>query len=311
MEHFVQTTWSTAVRDRLQGTWIHSVFDKLRNLKRGLLRRSEGEAILLRRYIRVHGRPLNLKSPSTFTEKLFRRMITLNRNPNPHFTLVSDKYAARALVASKVGEQHLVKLFWHGEDPRAIPFDSLPTEYVVKTNHGSAQVIVVKGVADRADITGKLSNWLKKNFYWSSREAQYYDIKPKIMIEEYLRNQDGSGPLDYRFWCFNGVPEVIQVDNHAHDINPFFDVHWNLLDLYYREGVARPLIPKPIDFERMLAVASQLSDGFDFVRVDLYNIDGRICFGEFTLTPTSGSLTLRPHSWDMKLGEKWALKSAD
>lgn len=305
MEHSAQTTWTMTLRDKLQGTWVQHVFDTLRNLKRRLMRGSEGEMYLLQKYSRLHGRQLDLKNPKTFTEKLFHRMIALNRKSNPNFTRVSDKYAARAYVANKVGEQHLVRLLWHGEDPHAIPFDSLPHEYVIKTNHGSAQVIVVKGEADRAEIADKLSIWLKKKFYWSAREGQYYDIKPKIMIEEYLKNHDGTGPLDYRFWCFNGIPEVIQVDNHAHDINPFFDCQWNLLDLHYREGVARPLIPRPVNFERMLAVASQLSAGFDFVRVDLYNIDGNISFGEFTLTPTAGALKLQPESWDTKLGEKW------
>ena len=308
MEHTVQTTWATALRDKLQGTWIHYIFNKLRKVKRGLMRRSEGEAVLLQRYVRKHGKPLDLTNPQKFTEKLFCRMIALNRKPNPHFTLVSDKYRASAYVASKVGEQYLVKLLWHGEDPRAIPFDSLPAEYVIRTNHGSGQIIVVKGKADRTAITDKLSIWLNRNYYWSCRESQYYDIKPRVMIEEYLRNPDGSGPLDYRFWCFGGVPEVIQVDNHAHDINPFFDAQWNQLDLYYRENAARPHIAKPRNFEQMHELASQLSTGFDFVRVDLYNIDGKIYFGEFTLTPTAGALKLCPESWDMKLGEKWALR---
>ena len=212
-------------------------------------------------------------------------------------------------MGSKVGEQHLVKLLWHGEDPSAIPFDTLPAEYVIKTNHGSAQIIVVKGKADRADIISRLSVWLKSNYYWSCREYQYYHIKPRVMIEEYLRNQDGSGPLDYRFWCFNGIPEVIQVDNHAHDINPFYDTKWNQLDLHYREGASRPAIAKPMNFEQMISIASQLSAGFDFVRIDLYNIDGKIYFGEFTLTPTAGELKLRPESWDLKLGEKWKMSS--
>lgn len=293
------------VVNKFQGTWAHHVFNKLRSLKRRMLRRSEGKRILLHRFARVHGRQLNVTNPRTFSEKLFCRMIALNCEADPLFTLVSDKFAARAYVADRVGEQHLVKLLWHGEDPSVIPFERLPSEYVIKTNHGSSQIVVVRGKADRTDIIEKLSGWLKKNYYWSCREAQYYDVKPRVMIEEYLRSQDGSGPLDYRFWCFNGVPEVIQVDNHAHDINPFYDIHWNQLDLYYRDHAARTSIPKPINYERMLALASQLSTGFDFVRVDLYNIDGNIYFGEFTLTPTAGELKLRPESWDVKLGEKW------
>jgi hypothetical protein len=300
-----------AFQDRMinwiRGTWPHAIFNNLRNIQQYLMRRSEGERILLQRYERIHGRRLDMKNPRSFTEKLFCRMILLNRKPNPHFTLVSDKYAARAYVANKVGEQHLVRLLWHGEDPQTIPFDSLPEEYVIKTNHGSAQVIVVRGKADRAHIVGKLAVWLNKNYYWSGRESQYLSIKPRIIIEEYLKNQDASGPLDYRFWCFGGVPEVIQVDNHAHDINPFFDTQWNQLDLYYRDNAARPVIDKPKQFEHMLMLASQLSIGFDFVRIDFYNIDGKVYFGEFTLTPTGGQLKLRPESWDMKLGEKWEM----
>ena len=291
----------------VRGTWAHTLFDVARTVKKQLLRRSEGRRILLERFERTQGRSLDTTNPQSFSEKLYCRMIALNQRPNPHFTGVSDKFAARAYVAGKIGEQHLVKLLWHGEDPGTIPFDNLPAEYVIKTNHGSAQVMVVKGHADREEITGKLAVWLKRNYYWAAREGQYYDIKPRIMIEEYLRSQDGCGPLDYRFWCFGGVPEVIQVDNHAHDINPFFDTQWNLLDLYYRDQAARPYVAKPKNFEHMLNLATRLSARFDFVRIDLYNIDGDIYFGEFTLTPTSGHLTLRPDCWDLKLGEKWKM----
>lgn len=283
------------------------VLNKLRSVKRRLMRRSEGEDILLQKYVHVHGKHLNVTNPQKFTEKLFCRMISLNRKNNHKFTQLSDKYAARAYVSSKVGEEHLIKLLWHGEDANAIPFDSLPAEYVIKTNHGSGQIIVVKGKADRTDVSSRLSVWLKSNFYWWNREYQYYHIKPRVMIEEYLRNQDGSGPLDYRFWCFKGIPEVIQVDNRAHDINPFFDTKWNQLDLYYREGASRPAIEKPINLEQMVSIASRLSACFDFVRVDLYNIDGKIYFGELTFTPVAGGLKLLPESWDLKLGEKWEM----
>lgn len=299
------------IRKMVRGTFIHAFLGSVRRWKRNLVRCSEGERILLERFERIHGRKLDVSNPKTFSEKLFSRMILLNHESSPLFTKVSDKFAVRAYVGSKVGEQHLVKLIWHGENPREIPFDSLPKEYVIKTNHGSAQIIVVRGKADPADIVNKLSVWLKKNYYWSAREGQYYDIKPRVMIEEYLRSHDGSGPLDYRFWCFGGIPEVIQVDNHAHDINPFFDVQWNQLDLYYRDQVSRPFVDKPKNFEQMLDLAHRLSAGFDFVRIDLYNIDGAIYFGEFTLTPTSGQLKLRPDIWDVKLGDKWKMQPAN
>jgi hypothetical protein len=300
-------TLKDLVVSKLRGTWVHVVFGKYQTLKRLVTRRSDGERILLQQYFSKTGKNLNVTDLRKFSEKLYCRMLSWNQGSiDPLFTQLADKYAVRDYVAGKVGEQHLVKLLWHGEDPRTIPFESLPDEYVIKTNHGSGQVIVVNGTPDRGEIINKLSAWLKSNYYWSGREFQYYHIKPRVIIEEYLRTRDGSGPLDYRFWSFGGIPEVIQVDNHAHDINPFFDANWNLLDLHYREGASRPAIPKPINFEEMLSIASKLSTGIDFLRLDLYNVDGRILFGEYTFTP-AGSLKFRPESWDLKLGEKWEM----
>ena len=288
---------------------INYIVNKLRSVKRRLMRQSEGEEILLRRYLRVHGKHLDPTNPQKFTEKLFCRMISLNRKNNHKFTQLADKYSARAYVSSKVGKEHLVKLLWHGKDPNAIPFDSLPAEYVIKTNHSSGQIIVVKGKADQSDVIRSLSSWLKNNYYWSYREYQYFHIKPRVMIEEYLKSQDGSEPLVYRFWCFKGITEVVQVDNYAHDINPFFDSQWNQLDLSYREGATLPAIEKPINFEQMISLASRLSADFDFVRLDLYNLGGKIYFGEFTFTPTAGELQFQPESWDLKLGQKWKMVS--
>jgi hypothetical protein len=248
-------------------------------------------------------------NPQTFTEKLFCRMIAWNRRHHPIFTRLTDKYAVRAYVRSRVGEQHLVKLLWHGTDPRAIPFDGLPAQYVVKTNHACGQVILVDGHAERSDIIGTVSTWLKTNFYWSHREYQYYHIAPRAMIEEYLRNPDGSEPLSYNFWCFAGIPAVIHVSDHAHDLNSFFDPQWNLLDLHDREGVDRPALPRPAGFDQMLSIAARLSTGVDFVRVDLYSLQGRICFGGLTFTPMAGYLTLQPERWDLTLGAKWSVWS--
>jgi hypothetical protein len=292
------------VASKLRDTWIHNLLNKLRTIKRNLLRRSEGERLLLQQYVSGTGKQLNMKMPETFSEKLYSRMISWNRGHDPIFTQLADKYAARDHVAKKIGQEYLVRLLWHGTEPDAIPFDALPTEYVIKANHGSAQVIIVKGMADGKDIIQKSRAWLKSNYYWTGREHQYYDIKPRIMIEEYLKNEDGSSPLDYRFWCFEGVPEVIQVDNRTHDINPFFDTKWNSLDLHYRRGASRPAVPKPANLEQMLSMASNLSAGFGFVRIDLYSIGERVYFGEYTFTP-AGSLTMSPKHWDLRLGQKW------
>lgn len=306
MHHSLNQAGATSYREKFRSTFAYHVFAKLRSIKRVVMRRSEGEAFLLAKYARLHGKPLDLANPRRFTEKLFRRLIALNRGKYQEFTSLADKYSVRAYVARNIGEQYLIKLLWHGNDPKNIPFDTLPLEYVIKSNHACRQVIVVKGDAERIDIQRRASGWLNTNFYWSNREHQYFHIKPRVLIEEYLKSAGDLEPLDYRFWCFGGRPEVIQVDNHAHDINPFYDTSWNLLDLYYREGVSRPHLPKPVNLDEMMSVASRLSEPFDFVRVDLYNINGKIYFGELTFTPVGGGVKFRPERWDQLLGEKWS-----
>ncbi|MDH4154733.1 MAG: hypothetical protein OEV01_13180 [Nitrospira sp.] len=248
-----------------------------------------------------------MKAPKTFTEKLFWRMISWNRSVNPIFTRLTDKYSVRTHVADAIGSQYLIKLLWYGETPQTIPFERLPAHYVMKPSHSSQRVIVVRGQTKRTDLMASASGWLNSNYYWSAREYQYYQIKPGIMIEECLEHSDGSLPLDYKIWCFNGAPEIIQVINHTRDMSSFFDTRWTLLDLSNKEGRAQPLIAKPANLEEMIAVASRLSVGFGFIHVDLYNVNGRVYFGELTFTPTAGHMKLQPDSWDAALGEKWDL----
>ena len=307
MERSVSTTKTAVLRTKLRESWLHDLY---RDLRRRIMRRSEGEAVHLREYSRVHGKTLDLTNPQTFTEKLFWRMVTWNRGAmHPKFRQLVDKYAVRAHVPSMVGEEYLIKLLWQGADPCGIPFDRLPAEYVIKSNHASGHVIIVTGEVDREAIIRQATGWLAQDYYWHAREYQYYGIQPRIVIEEHLINQSDFGPLDYRFWCFGGVPAVIQVDNHAHDINSFFDAQWNQLDLYYpnKKNPTRPAIAKPRHFEQMFELASRLSEGIGFVRVDLYNINGRIYFGEFTLTPLAGNFRFSLDHWDLELGEKWDL----
>lgn len=309
MENPIRPTWMTALRAKLRDSRLHDMVVQYRAIKRRVLRRSEGEHFLLRRYARIHGKPLNLENPQTFTEKLFWRMVTWNRGDMPpRFRQLTDKYAVRAHVAMMVGERCLIRILWQGNDPRAIPFDELPAEYVIKPTHASGQVMIVKGEADREDIIRTALNWLASDYYWQAREYQYYGIQPKIVIEEYLTNEDGSPPLDYKCYCFNGTPEKILVRNHTHDICPFFDTSWNFLDVTYKgENVARPWVSKPVNLGKMLALAAKLSAGFGFVRLDFYNLKGRVYFGEFTFTPAGGIIKYRPEFWDLKLGEKWDL----
>jgi hypothetical protein len=283
--------------------------DPLRQLKRRLMRRSEGEAFLLERYASHFDRPLDLDAPKTFTEKLFCRMVRWNRRMDSRFTDLADKLAVRSYVSAKLGDDYLTRLYWQGADPAKIPFDGLPSRYVLKTNHGSGQVIRVAGNVDRDDVVRRASSWLSANYYWRYREYQYFHIRPRAFAEEYLECADGSEAVVYRFWCFGGVPRLLNVGNFARSMTPFFDTEWNKLELATKPNAVQPLLEKPPHFDRLLRAAERLSEGIDFVRVDLYNVDGRIVFGELTFTPSAGVLNFRPLDWDRKLGEMWTLRA--
>ena len=269
---------------------------------RNLLRIPVGERRLRKRYAAFFKRSYG-SAPELFTEKLFKRMIVLNRRQDPLMTRLADKFRARDWVADRIGEHHLPRLFWHGAAAAALPFRQLPDRCVIKTNHGSGQVIVKDGLLDEVSVKTRLSAWLGENYYWRMQERQYLEIEPHILVEEFLEGGD-DGPLDYRFWCFDGHVAAIQVDNHSHSICPFYDVAWRRLDLRYRDGAKHVEIDRPAELEQMLEIAAKLSRGLAFVRVDLYNIAGRILFGEMTFTPAAGQMHL-PRAWDERLGALW------
>lgn len=291
---------------------VRAALKRLWYAKKYALRRSEGIHELKATFQRVYGRPLEIEHPSRFTEKLFRRMVRWHETGCDRFTALADKLQVRSYVANRVGERYLADIYWDGADPGDIPFDALPRRYALKTNHGSAHVILTaEDSVDRAEAISRLRGWLSTNHYWKEREYQYLDIVPRVYAEEFLDDGVEAGPLDYRFWCFGGVPRVVQVDNHLHDINPFYDLDWRLLDLSYRAKIRPIEIPRPANLEEMVSVASALANDFDFVRVDLYNIHGRIVFGEMTFTPVAGFLKFKPDHWDIELGRLWPEPGSD
>jgi hypothetical protein len=285
----------------------------LRPLKPFLVRRSEvmrrydDQRYILGRYRAIHQKDLDTKNPRTFTEKLFCRMLALSQRGDPVLTKLTDKCLAREYVQERVGRSHLVDLLWTGSDPTEIPFDDLPPKCVIKANHGSGMNLFLQNGYDRESVIRITRGWLGTNHYYSVREYQYYDINPKILVETLLDDGHQDGPLDYRFWCFSGRPEVIRVNNHKRSVNAFYDLSWQKLPLRFQADKSDADIAKPENFEAMVAIASKLSSGLDFVRLDLYSVFGRVYFGEFTFTPLAGNLKFVPDHWDLDLGRKWIL----
>ena len=256
-----------------------------------------------RQYQRSFGISPNLDNPTTFNEKL--QWLKLHSR-DPLLPICADKWRVRDFVSERVGARYLNELYKSYDDVKDISFSDLPDQFVLKVNHGSGQNILVsdKKKLNESRCNAKLRQFLSANHYYGGREWAYKNIHPKIICER-LMSINGLAPDDYKFFCFQGVPRLIQVDvdrfgTHARDM---FDTDWNLIPVeYVHSNSARP-VGKPVNLNEMLDVSRSLADGFPFVRVDLYAYERQIIFGEMTFYPENAVGNFRPNSFDRKLGD--------
>lgn len=251
----------------------------------------------------------NFLQPHRFSEKVWSRQLHAR---DPILTKISDKYRVRDYVATKVGRDYLTPLLWNGEKPEEIPFDELPVKYVIKANHGCGFNIIVsdKSTVKKVEVIRKLKKWMNMNFgadtYLGIAWA-YKNIKPHIIIESFL-GENGKAPVDYKFFCFSGRMEFFKIDFDRFEGHSerFFDRKLNGLDLF-EVGLKlhQGKIDLPANLDEMIRVAESLSEGFDFMRVDLYNTKNKIYFSELTPYPGGVSAKFEPDSWDLVFGEKW------
>lgn len=239
------------------------------------------------------GEILDLKNPQTFNQKI-QWLKLFDRNKLK--TVLADKYLVRDWIKEKLGSEYLVPLLGVYDSINEIKYEKLPNQFVIKANHGSGMNIIIKDktIINIKNITLQFNKWLKQNHaFLFGLELQYKDIKPKIIIEEYIEQLD-KNLLDYKIHCFNGEPRIIQVignrDYSSHSAEEaFFDTNWKPKELMYRTYKQYTILPnKPVNLDEMLHVARIISKEFIYVRVDLYNINSKIIFGEMTFTPMSG-----------------------
>jgi TupA-like ATPgrasp len=259
------------------------------------------------------GRKLNLKSPQRFTEKL--QWYKLNYR-DPLMTQCSDKYNVREYIISKGYEDILVPLYGTYDRAEEIDFDKLPNKFVLKTTNGSHTNILCenKSTLDKQETVETLNKWLTKRSSKLGREWSYYNIKPKIICEKYLEKDQNNDLIDYKFFCFNGKPFCLYVivERFLEDGLKLGIYDTNFDRLYYRRSDIRGLsvdAVKPKNFDEMLKIAEDLSKDFPHARVDFYNIDGQIYFGELTFYDGSGYKGYVSDEFDFILGEKFKLPS--
>ena len=221
----------------------------------------------------------------------------------------------REYIREKLGAEQanelLIPLLFHSSDPEAIPFEDLPGQFVIKPNHSSGKIIIVRNKTEinREEVLAACKRWLSNTYGFYSFEWAYQKIKPEIMIEKLLLDEEGKMPEDYKFHVFHGKCKRIAVCSDRFIGGrrvTSYDENWNRSNVITNDPVG-PDFPKPKNYPAFLATAEKLGEDFDYVRVDLYNIQGRIYFGELTLYSVSGHSTYSPTEFDFELGAYWKL----
>ena len=254
----------------------------------------------------------NLKNPQTFNEKL--NWLKLHDRRVEYTTMV-DKYEAKQYIADRVGLKYVIPNVggpWDRFDE--IDFDKLPEQFVLKTTHDCGGVVICKDKQnfDKKHAKAFLEGHLKRNYYYTSREWPYKNVKPRIFAEAYMKDMDSFSGVeqltDYKFFCFNGEVKALFVATERANENvetkfDFFDSEYNHLDFIQGHPNALKTPPKPTAFAEMKAVAMNLSKGIPQVRVDFYQVGARIYVGELTLYHFSGTVPFQPEEWDYIFGE--------
>ncbi len=261
-------------------------------------------------YIKVRfwvetGYKLNLNNPRSFNEKL--QWLKFN-DQHDEYTMMVDKYLAKDYVASIIGEKYVIPTLGVYNSIDEINWEELPQQFVLKSTGDSGGVIVCKDKSnlDIEKCKKEIVKFGKRNYFKYNKEYPYRNIRSRYLVEKYIVDESGYELKDYKFFCFNGEPMFVQIDfdrysNHRRNV---YDINWNLLDLQIKfpKGHDR-VFPRPENYDEMVEISRKLSKGMPHVRIDLYNANGKIYFGEITFFHGSGMEVFTPLEWDYKFGE--------
>ena len=256
-------------------------------------------------YYKRTGELLNLDNPQTYNEKI--QWMKLYDSTQVKADL-ADKYLVREYVKEKIGEEYLIPLLGVWEKAEDIPFEEMPEQYVLKTNHGCGYNIIVRDKKELnvEDAKNKLTKWMDTNFAYSAGlELHYKLIKPLIIAEKYIENMNGE-VNDYKVFCFNGKAKYIMflTDRQTNLKMAFYDTDWNLMPFVYSYDRLTDHVPRPDNLEELIRISEKLAQGFPHVRVDFYRLNtGKYKFGEMTFTSYSGACLWNPPEYNQILGD--------
>ncbi len=250
---------------------------------------------------------LNLRAPKSYNEKL--QWLKLY-DRNPLYTTLVDKYAVKEYVANIIGEEYIIPTLgvWNKFDD--IDFESLPNQFVLKCTHDSGGIVICKDkqALDLVKAKQRIETSLRTDYYVSGLEWPYKNVKHRIIAERYMEDKKTGELRDYKFFCFNGVPKWLFIatdrQNREEPYFDFFDMDFNHLPMQHGHPNAPILPEKPMKFEEMKTLASKLSQNIPHVRVDFYEVDGYIFFGELTFFHHGGWTPFTPQKWDYIFGQE-------
>ncbi len=260
-------------------------------------------------YFSTTGKFINFKEPKGFNEKLQWLKIY---DKHPEYSKLVDKYAVREHIAEILGEEYLFPLLGKWESFDDINFDSLPNKFVLKCNHdsGSTRVIKDKSALTQSDFD-EMNNFftykIRHNFFYAGREYPYSGVKPYIIAEQFMIDEKApeSSIDDYKFYCFNGEPKMmLMVTDREKDCRfDFFDMDFNHLEVKRHFPNSDKPIEKPSKFDEMREIATTCAKDKKFVRIDLYELNGKIYFGEYTFFAGGGFQLFNPPEWERRMGD--------
>ncbi|MBQ0062668.1 MAG: glycosyl transferase [Prevotella sp.] len=253
-------------------------------------------------YYLQNGQKLNLKNPQTFNEKLNWMKIHLH---DSLFTRLADKYEVKEYIAQKIGSSYVVPTLGIWNNFEEIDFNALPNEFILKATHNSGGIVIChdKKTFDKETSSKILKNALKQNWYYTSCEWVYKGIRPRILADTLLKDKNKTELQDYKFWCFNGEPKIMYITNKGKNIyENFYDMNFNPININHGFPRMLPEYSKPNTFEGMRQLATTLSKNIPFVRIDFFDIDGHIYFGEFTFYDWGGMRRFKTKEEELMLG---------
>ncbi len=287
--------------NRMNRTW----FSRLN--RRHLLDWIPDRLFIPMEYKAMMGKKLNLRNPQTFNEKI--QWLKLH-DRKPIYTTMVDKYAAKEYVANIIGEQYIIPTLGVWDNPDDIDFNALPDQFVLKVTHDSGGLVICrdKSTLNVEEAKKKLRNSLNMNYYKVHREWPYRDVPKRIIAEQYMEDSDTSELRDYKFFSFDGVVKALFIASDRQDPTTdtkfdFFDADFRHLPFTNGHPNADSIPARPECFEEMKTLAEKLSKGIPHLRVDFYEVNGKVYFGELTFTHWSGLVPFDPESWDKQFGD--------